>query len=189
MMKHLTFSRIALLCATLCAFTAMAFGQTAQVSGRISDASGAVVPGVQVTLSNQENGFKRDTVTNNEGYYTVPLLQPGTYEINVRKDGFKPILQAGVILNVEQVARLDFMLQTGAVTDTVTITSDAPMLNRETSSVGQVIDNKTVVTLPLNGRNYSQLATLAPGATPVGGSRTSDGFSLNGNRLFQNSWY
>ncbi len=98
------------------------------------------------------------------------------------------MVRPDITLNVEQVARLDFTLEAGAVTETVTITSDAPLMNTETSSVGQVVDNKTVVTLPLNGRNYSQLVVLAPGATPNPGSRTADGFSLNGNRLFQNSF-
>jgi hypothetical protein len=187
-MKYLHLRPPLLLAAFLLACLAPALAQTAQVTGRVSDAIGAVVPGAQVTLVNQANGFKRETVTNDEGYYTVPLLQPGGYQITVRRDGFKPVIQSGVVLNVEQVARLDFTLETGALNEQVNITSDAPLLNRETSSVGQVIDNKSVVTLPLNGRNYSQLATLAPGATPVGGSRTSDGFSLNGNRLFQNSF-
>lgn len=165
-----------------------AFGQTAQVTGRIADASGAVVPGAQIVLTNQANGFKRETTTNNEGNYNLPLLQPGIYEIKVQKNGFKPILQPNIILNVEQVARLDFMLETGALTETVTITSDAPLLNRETTSVGQVVENKTVVTLPLNGRNYTQLVALMPGATPNQGSRAADGISLNGNRTFQNTF-
>ncbi len=190
-MKRFNVHRGAMLSAILLALVSTAlgaYGQTAQVTGRISDSSDAVVPGAQIILINQANGFKRETVTNAEGYYTIPLLQPGVYEIRVRKEGFKPVIRSGVALNVEQVARLDFTLETGALTDTVNVTSDAPILNSETSSVGQVVDNKTVVTLPLNGRNYSQLATLAPGATPNPGSRTADGFSLNGNRLFQNSF-
>ena len=170
------------------AFAGIAHAQTAQVTGRVSDASGAVVAGAQVTLTNQANGFKRETVSNSEGYYTIPLVQPGTYDVKVHVEGFKPVVRSGVVLNVEQVARLDFSLEAGALSETINITSDTPLLNKETSSVGQVVDNKTVVTLPLNGRNYSQLATLAPGATPNPGSRTSDGFSLNGNRLFQNSF-
>jgi hypothetical protein len=187
-MKHQTFIRPLFSGLVVLAFASLAWGQTAQVSGRITDASGAVVPGAQITLTNQANGFKRDSVANNEGNYNVPLLQPGTYEISVRKDGFKPILQANVALNVEQVARLDFTLETGTVSETITITSAAPLLNRETTSVGQIVDNKTVVTLPLNGRNYSQLVALMPGATPNQGSRATDGVSLNGNRTFQNTY-
>lgn len=187
-MKQHYLYRLNIFCAALFAFTISALAQTAQVTGRISDASGAVVPGAQVSVANQKTGLIRDSVSNGEGYFTIPLLPPGEYRISVKKDGFKPVVRPDVVLNVEQVARLDFSLETGAVSDTVTITSDAPVMNTETSSVGQVVDNKTVVTLPLNGRNYSQLAVLAPGATPNPGSRTEDGFSLNGNRLFQNSF-
>jgi len=165
-----------------------ALAQTAQVTGRVVDSSGAVVNDAQVSLTNQANGLKRETVTNSEGYYTIPLVQPGKYEMRVQRDGFKPVVRSNVVLNVEQVARIDFSLEAGGLSETINITSDTPLLNKETSSVGQVVDNKTVVTLPLNGRNYSQLAVLAPGATPNPGSRTADGFSLNGNRLFQNSF-
>ncbi len=164
------------------------YAQTAQITGRLNDSSGAVISGAKVGVTNEKTGIGRETLSNNEGYYTIPLLPPGEYRISVRKDGFKPLVQVNVILNVEQVARLDFTMQPGELSETVTITSDAPLMNTETSSVGQVVDNKTVVTLPLNGRNYSQLAVLAPGATPNPGSRTEDGFSLNGNRLFQNSY-
>lgn len=187
-MKHHHLVRTFFL-ALLFSVTALtALSQTAQVTGRVSDSSGAVVPGAQVTVTNQNTGLNRESVTNNEGNYTVPLLQPGEYRIAVKKDGFKPVVRQGVVLNVEQVARLDFSLEAGAVTETVTITSDAPLLNRETTSVGQVVDNKTIVTLPLNGRNYSQLVALMPGATPNQGSRATDGVSLNGNRTFQNTY-
>jgi hypothetical protein len=187
-MKHVNVYRVTFLSAALLVFVATALAQTAQVTGRISDASGAVVPGAQISLTNQATGFKRETVTNEEGYYTIPLLQPGNYEISVRKDGFKPIIQSWITLQVEQVARLDFNLETGAVNETVMVTSTGPLLERETSSVGQVIENKTIVTLPLNGRNYSQLVALMPGSTPNQGSRATDGISLNGNRTFQNTY-
>lgn len=187
-MKHQYIVRSFVLAILILAFGQIALSQTAQVTGRISDASGAVIPSAQVTSTNQKTGLTRESVSNGEGYFTIPLLPPGEYRIAVKKEGFKPVVRPDVALNVEQVARLDFTLETGAVSDTVTITSDAPLMNTETSSVGQVVDNKTVVTLPLNGRNYSQLAVLAPGATPNPGTRTEDGFSLNGNRLFQNSY-
>jgi hypothetical protein len=187
-MKHHISFRIVTLGMLVLTLGQMAFSQTAQVTGRIVDASGAVIPGAIITITNQSNSLTRSSVSNGEGYFSIPQLQPGVYRIEVKKDGFKPVVRPDVTLNVEQVARLDFALEAGAVNETVTITSEAPLLNRETSSVGQVVDNKTVVTLPLNGRNYAQLAVLAPGATPNPGSRTEDGFSLNGNRLFQNSF-
>ncbi|MGE0131550.1 MAG: carboxypeptidase regulatory-like domain-containing protein [Blastocatellales bacterium] len=185
-MKHINLARLLFIVILAVAAGTTALSQTAQVTGRISDQSGAVVPDVQITITNQKTGLTRNSVSNSEGNYTLPLLPPGEYRLAVKKEGFKPVVRPQITLNVEQVARLDFTLEAGAVTETVTITSDAPLMNTETSSVGQVVDNKTVVTLPLNGRNYSQLVTLAPGATPNPGSRTSDGFSLNGNRLFQN---
>ena len=154
-MKHLHFVRVLLLPILVLTLGQFAFSQTAQVTGRISDATGAVVPGAQDSVTNQKTGLTRDSVSNGEGYFTIPLLSPGEYRIAVRKDGFKPVVRPDVALNVEPVARLDFTLEAGAVSETVTITSDAPLMNTETSSVGQVVDNKTVVTPPLNGRNYS----------------------------------
>ena len=181
-------SILSLLALMIVGMSVEVYAQTAQITGRLSDSSGAVIPGARVGVTNEKTGIGRETVSNNEGYYTIPLLPPGEYRVSVRKEGFKPLVQVNVVLNVEQVARLDFTMQPGELSETVTITSDAPLMNTETSSVGQVVDNKTVVTLPLNGRNYSLLAVLAPGATPNPGSRTEDGFSLNGNRLFQNSY-
>src|SRR5262245_61993273 len=110
-MKRLHFVRILFLATLALTLGQFAFGQTAQVTGRVSDSSGAVVPGAQVTVNNQKTGLARDSVTNGEGYYTIPLLPPGEYRIAVKKDGFKPVVRPGVALNVEQVARLDFTLE------------------------------------------------------------------------------
>ncbi|MBA3442984.1 MAG: TonB-dependent receptor, partial [Pyrinomonadaceae bacterium] len=162
--------------------------QTAQFTGRISDPNDAAVPGAQVTLTNEGNGFSRDTVSNEEGYYTFPGLQPGKYQIQVQKENFKPVRQSAITLEIGQVARLDYTLEAGQVTEEVTITAAAPILERETTSVGQVIENKTIVTLPLNGRNYTQLVALMPGATPNQGSRAADAISLNGARSFQTTY-
>lgn len=187
-MKHLQPIRFLFLAVLILTITPAALSQTAQVSGRISDSSGAIVPDAQITITNQKTGLIRDSVSNSEGIYTLPLLPPGEYRLAVKKDGFKPVVRPDIVLNVEQVARLDFTLEAGAVTETVTITSAAPVLERETSSIGQVIENKTIVTLPLNGRNYAQLVALMPGATPNQGSRGSDGISINGNRTLQNTF-
>lgn len=81
---------------------------------------------------------------------------------------------------------VSFQLRPGEVTETIEVTGETPLLETESGSLGQVVENRTLVTLPLNGRNYSQLATLAPGVTPNAGSRATDGFSINGNRTFQN---
>ena len=188
-MKHRRRPRVSLLFFLLLAgMGGTIFGQTAQVTGRITDAAGAVLPAAQVTITNQRTGLIRESVSNSEGNYTLPLLPPGEYRLVVRKDGFKPTVRPDIVLNLEQVARFDVSLETGAVTETVTITSSGPVLERETTSVGQVVENKAIVTLPLNGRNYSQLVALMPGATPNQGSRATDGVSLNGNRSFQNTY-
>lgn len=187
-MQHHSIRRLLLLGAALLFLAPAVLAQTAQLTGRVNDATGAVVPGAQVTATNTATGFKRETVTNEEGNYVIPLLQPGSYQVMVQKPGFRPILQSDVTLQVEQVVRLDFQMEAGEVTETVNITASGLGLERETSSVGQVIENKTIVTLPLNGRNYTQLVALMPGATPNQGSRAADGISLNGNRTFQNTY-
>ncbi|MGH9840533.1 MAG: TonB-dependent receptor domain-containing protein, partial [Blastocatellia bacterium] len=168
-------------------FTLTAFGQTAQVTGRVSDPNDSVVPGTKVIAINSGTGLKRETVTNDDGYYTLPLLPPGSYQLMVQKDGFKPISQSGVTLQVEQVARLDFKLELGAASETVQITGATTLLERETSAVGHVVDNRKIVDLPLNQRNPFSLVLLVPGVTgSVGATRSGQGFSINGGRMSSN---
>ncbi|MBI4469406.1 MAG: TonB-dependent receptor, partial [Acidobacteria bacterium] len=161
--------------------------QTAQVTGRITDTLGAVIQGSRLTLTKVDTGISKHAVSNEAGVYTIPFLPPGQYRITVQMAGFKPHRLESLALSVDQVARLDFELKAEALSEEMTIESTAPLLERETSSVGQVIENKTIVTLPLNGRNYSQLAVLMPGAIPDAVSASvADGFNLNGNRTLQN---
>src|SRR5258708_37427516 len=100
-------------------FTSAALAQTAQLNGRIIDPAGAVVPGADIAVRNAANGTERHAKTNEVGLYTLPLLPPGTYEIRVRRAGFKPILQGGVQLDVDQRATADFVLEVGAVSEQV----------------------------------------------------------------------
>ena len=124
-MKHRQLARFLFLALLTFAVGTNAFSQTAQVTGRISDQSGAVVPGAQITLTNTATGINRESVSNNEGYFTIPLVQPGDYRIAVKKDGFKPVVQSGITLNVEQVARLDYTLELGTVTEVVNVEAAA----------------------------------------------------------------
>lgn len=179
MSQHHT-SKILFAVALCLTFGATVFGQTAQITGRVSDQNGAVVQGAKVTVTSEGTGFKRETNSNEEGYFTVPSLQPGAYQIAIRKEGFKPILRTGLVLQVEQAARLDFTLQTGTVTEEVKITGSGPILERENVSLGQVIENKTIVSLPLNGRNFLQLATLAAGSVPILNGRASTAVNVTG---------
>jgi len=185
-MNHRQLYRLLLLVALMFVCAPAAFSQTAQVTGQVSDPQGAVVPGTKVIAINSGTGLKRETVTNEDGYYTIPLLPPGSYQLTVQKDGFKPISQSGINLQVEQVARLDFKLEIGAATETVQVTGATPLLERETSAVGHMVDNRKIVDLPLNQRNPLTLALLTPG---VSGSVTR-GFnlqlSINGGRLGTN---
>ena len=161
------------------------WAQTSQVTGVVLDPTNAVVAGATVTALNAATGLRRETKSNASGVYAIPSLQPGSYDLNVARDGFKPVSQTGLHLEVDQVARVDFHLEIGNTTETVNVTGAAALMQTETASLGQEIDNKRVVTLPLNGRDYTQLVTLSPGASPNRYSRASNGFSLNGGTTLQ----
>jgi len=114
-----------------------ALAQRASLTGRISDAAGAVIPGAQVTITNVNTGVAYETLSNEEGYYTLPQLQPGDYRSTIRKDGFKPLQQAGINLQVAQVLRLDYTLEAGSLTETVNVAAVlAATVDSETSSLG-----------------------------------------------------
>jgi hypothetical protein len=154
-----------MLCAMLVA-TLPASAQTtaAQITGRITDPSGAVVEGVAVTAVNANTTVSRKTVSNELGDYTVPLLEPGTYNLSVRKTAFRGIERMGLTLHVNQVARIDFVMTLGTVTETVSVTADAPLLESSTGSLGAVIGNRQIIDLPLKGRNVFDLVFQVPGA-------------------------
>jgi hypothetical protein len=170
---------------------------TAEVTGRITDASGSVVAGAMVEIVSISNGVKWEVKTNAEGYYTQPLLPPDDYRMTVRLAGFKQETRT-VTLTVEQVARLDFTLQVGAVSETVEVVGTAPLLESSTASIGQVVETELISEMPLNGRNYLDLAKLSMGVTePVGsdqsgtaGDRAKNGgsFSANGVRPDMNNF-
>jgi hypothetical protein len=150
------------------------FGQatTAELSGTVQDASGAVVPGAQVIANNIATNIAHSTVSEKNGHYVVGQLPPGDYTITVEAKGFSKLVQTGLSLQVNQQAQLDLTLKVGAQTETVEVVSQAPLLESESSSVGTVIGQQMVNQLPLNGRNFTQLATLSPGVTGVGQSAT-----------------
>ncbi|MCI0628693.1 MAG: TonB-dependent receptor, partial [Acidobacteria bacterium] len=158
-------SRTLLFALMMVSCSGVAFAQTAQITGRITDSSSAVIHGANITVTHVDKGVKRDTTSNEEGYYTVPLLQPGAYEMTIETAGFKPVTRSGITLRVEQVARIDFTLEVGEVHEKVAVTDEAPLLESETSSVGHVVDNTRIVNLPLNQRNPYALAYLVPGVT------------------------
>jgi Carboxypeptidase regulatory-like domain/TonB dependent receptor-like, beta-barrel len=161
------------------------------VVGMVKDTSGATVSGAKVTVTDTERGEQYKTVTDDQGNYVFSPLHIGKYRLRVEKDGFKTAEAGPFALGVQQRAEVDVTLQPGAVTDTVKVSAQDVQLQTETSDLGQLVDSKRIVTLPLNGRNYAQLAQLGAGVAPSEpGSRVSSsyGFSANGARALQNNF-
>jgi len=165
-----------------------ALAQNAQLSGRVTDAGDAVVPGVALSVTNIATGIERRTQTNEVGLYGVPLLPPGAYRVRVTRDGFRPMVQDNVTLEVDQRAELNFRLEVGSVSEQIEVRAAVSRLNTVEASQGQVIDNQRIVDMPLNGRNFLDLALMSGGAVqPVNGSRIG-GFSAGGQRVSQNNY-
>lgn len=164
--------------------------QTAQVAGTITDASGGAVPGATITITNVATNDARVTVSNAQGRYSVPFLPSGGYTVKCELQAFQTTVREGIILETDQEIRIDFALQTGAFTQEVLVLG-TPVLASDTSSVGQVVTGKTISDLPLNGRNFLQLARLATGVLEsAGGDRAAEGgaFVANGARSVLNSF-
>ena len=163
------------------------FAQQATVQGVVTDSSGAAVPAARISARNVSTGVASNVETNREGFYSIPFLVPGPYEVTANATGFSPQTRTRLQLDVNMTARVDFSLAPGAVSETIEVSASAALLNTETSTVGQVIDNRRIVELPLNGRNYLELAQLTTGVVPGRGSRSGDkgNFSALGARTYQ----
>src|SRR2546421_2013708 len=135
----------------------------AEVIGAIRDRAGAPVAGVAVTVARDATNQQRVVVTTNNGVYTAPSLPPGRYRVDVVMPGFKAIRRDGIRIATGETARLDFELTIGDVRGEVTVTADETALRAETASLGAVVEHEQVVQLPLNGRTFITLASLAPG--------------------------
>jgi hypothetical protein len=181
-----------LLFACLFAGSIPAFAQqeTATITGIVRDQSGAIVPNATVTITNVQTNITVKTETDAAGSYVVPSLRPGEYSVTAESAGFPRIIRTGITLQVAQVARIDITLQTGTLTETVEVVGATSLLDTQTSSRGLVIDQKKIVDLPLNGRDYNQLALLSPGVLPGTPRLASVNFkgvlNVNGNRTFNN---
>ncbi len=145
------------------------FAQTAtgEVNGTISDSTGALIPEVKVTITNQGTKTSNSTTSNNNGYYLFINLQPGTYVLVMEKQGFKRAETGPFELAVNQTITQPVQLAVGTVNETIEVRAEAPLLQLSSSELGTVIPQRAVNDLPLNGRNFTQLLTLTPGATPV----------------------
>jgi hypothetical protein len=178
--------RLVIACATL-ALASSCFAQTATLNGVVTDPSDAVITGARVQVTNLETGLHREVQTSDVGAYTFNLLPVGTYKVEASRTGFGTSQTPDLKLEVGQVARLDFRLKPGAIVESVEVSSAAALLDTDTASVGQVVSNKLIVEMPLNGRNYLSLANAASGTAPSVGGRTAQegGFVAAGQHGYQ----
>ena len=162
---------------------------TGTIFGAINDASGAVVAGAKVTLLNIDTNISQETHSDASGEYIFTPVRIGNYTVKVEMSGFSTGVRPGLILNVQQRMRLDFTLNVGAVDQSIEIKAESPLLDTSTSSIGYVVQHKSILELPLNGRDYQQLAVLTAGTAPTGGiSRGTADFSANGARPLNNNF-
>ena len=193
----------ALAAALLVVLPAVARAQaTGTISGVVTDPSGAILPGATIEARSAATGQVRTATTGAEGFYTVPLVSPGRYEVKASLSGFQSATRTNVQVSVSETARANLTLQVGSVTENVTIVAESPLVETANATLGIVIDEKKVVDLPLNGRNFTQLGTLIPGvvaqpatlggatgdATPLGFGNLTGAFSVNGMRSQSNNF-
>jgi hypothetical protein len=161
----------------LCLSCVLFAQSTASILGRVTDSTGAIVSAATVTARNDATGIERTGVSTSTGDFELPLLSvTGTYTLTVSKSGFETQRVSGIILQVDQKARFDVSLKVGSISENIIVRAATPVVNTDSGSVGQVIDNQTIVSLPLNGRNFAQLATLTASAQ-TGASSGETGFT------------
>lgn len=169
-------------------------GATGTIVGTVSDSSGAVVPGATVVITNTAKNLNQQTVTTSAGTYSIPSLLPGSYSVAVTANGFSKQTITGVDLAVGKEVTVDIRLQPGAVNESVNVAASAIALDRENAAVGQVITEKQVVDLPLNGRNFTQLLLLGAGAVQNSGEQgiyranQGDALTIQGARPDSNQY-
>src|SRR5499427_307747 len=178
---------------TLLFLCAPVFAQTlGTITGEVKDSTGAVIPGVVVTVTNKATNATRTTTSNAVGLYDIPALPPGQYSVKTELDGFKTATR-DVELQVQQTARVDFALELGTISEQATVTGVSPLVETTNATVGTVIENRRIVELPLNGRNYLQLVALSPNVSAdfagpgqagdrQGGTRSNQQLSVSGQR-------
>lgn len=160
-----------------------AFAQTAQITGRVTDSSGAVVPSARLTITNTQTGIERDAATNDQGYYTMPLLTRGLYTVVVQMRGFRSVRQTGIALDEGQVMRLDFALEVGHLSEVIEVSGRAPLIDSSTAQISTVIPNQRIVDLPMLNRNVLTLALLVPGMRAMGDFGGLPISSFEGSRI------
>src|SRR6202790_4009762 len=151
----------------LCASPAYAQGSGANLTGTVKDPSSAIIPNAQVSITDAATGIVRTVSTDVAGFYSAPNLLPGNYEVRVTAPGFSTQMQKGITLTVGAQQRLDITLQVGQVSQTIDVTTEAPQVELESSSISAVVNSTAIRELPLNGRSWTDLATLQPGISLI----------------------
>lgn len=166
---------------------------TGTITGTVRDETGAVIPGATVTVMNVRTSSTRTASTDAAGSYQIPLLPPGEYQVSVEMMGFKKEVRTGIVLQVQQIAVVDFTLRVGQITEEILVTGEVSLVESKSSSVGSVIDEKRILELPLNGREVLQLNLLVPGVVPAirGSQLGTQGGAIyaHGMREHSNSFY
>jgi hypothetical protein len=168
----------------------------ATISGGVTDPSGNFIVNAEVEIANDSTGVVYSAATNSSGMYLVPILPPGHYHVQVSRPGFKTIIKADVVLNVQSALALNFTLPVGATSESITVDSGSAQINTTDASVSTVVDRQFVANMPLNGRSFQDLISMTPGistASPQAGSGAgaigaSGDFSVNGQRTESNSY-
>jgi hypothetical protein len=161
---------------------------TGAISGTVKDSTGAVVQAAAVKITEANTGLAISLLSNNDGFYSAPALHLGIYGISASAAGFATESRTGIELRVQDRLNIDFTLSPGKTSTVVTVEAATPLLQTEDSSMGQVVDDATMQNLPLNGRNYIQLATLGAGTSPSRRGAERDTFIANGAREIQNTY-
>jgi len=167
----------------------LAQSPTATLSGRVLDPTQAAVSGARVTAINTQTNVMSNTTTNNEGFYAIINLPPGSYRVEVTKPGFKALIKPDMVLHVQDVVAINFKLSLGAVSESITVEGGAPLVDTQSASVSTVVDRQFAENLPMNGHSFQTLIELTPGVVLTTSGPMSDGqFSVNGQRADANYW-
>jgi Carboxypeptidase regulatory-like domain/TonB dependent receptor len=181
-------SRIFVFFAALFVSTLAAQVDTATISGSVKDPSGAVIVGASVQVKNPNTGFTLSLSTNGQGIYSAPNLKVGSYEVTVGANGFQTVTRSNIEVRVQDHLNVNFDLQVGQATQVVSVESQVSPIETETTALGESFGSQRILGLPLNGRNYIQLATLTPGTSPSVRTQERNTFVSNGARPIQNSY-
>jgi len=181
--------------AVMCVFSGYSQVTTGTISGTVKDSTGAVLPGVQVVILNEDTGLSRTVSSDARGHYSAPQLGLGNYRVSASLEGFQTEVHSGIVLTVGREAVVDIPMTVGAVTQTVEVTGEAPLVQTTESTVGYLVADKSIRELPLNGRDVTQLILLNPGVVSAVTSRADSGtvgfgkrISISGSRGEDNAW-